>query len=119
MFPTSAGKPDKKFENKLKKIANRAGLNCGHCTSRFDNKCSEGPYCGKWFLHKFRHTFATTNLEAGVSIRRLQGWLGHSDLESTMIYLKFVQRKDIQDLLDNSEMAGLAAQTLAVQEKGG
>jgi integrase len=118
VFPTSNGRPDKKFENKLKKIAKRAGLNCGHCVSKYDNKCSEGPYCGKWFLHKFRHTFATTSLESGASIRQLQGWLGHSDLESTMIYLKFVQRKDIQNQLDNSEMAQLAAQTLGIKNTG-
>ena len=37
----------------------------------------------------------------------------HSDLESTMVYLKYVRRKDIHELLDNSEMAGLAAQPLA------
>jgi integrase/recombinase XerD len=55
LFPTSQGRPDKKFENKLKRIARRAGLNCGRCISKFDNKCSEGPHCSKWFLHKFRH----------------------------------------------------------------
>ena len=109
LFPTRGGKPDKKFENKLKRIANRAGLNCGHCLSKHGNKCAEGPHCGRWFLHKFRHTYATTCLESGVSIRTLQEWLGHSDLASTMIYLKYVRRKDIQQLVDNSEMAALAA----------
>jgi integrase/recombinase XerD len=108
VFPTSGGKPDKKFENKLKRIANRAGLNCGHCVSKYGNQCAEGPHCGRWFLHKFRHTYATTCLESGVSIRALQEWLGHSDLASTMIYLKYVRRKDIQQLVDNSEMAALA-----------
>ena len=109
VFPTASGKPDKKFENKLKRIANRAGLNCGHCVSRHGNKCAEGAHCGKWFLHKFRHTYATTCLESGVSVRTLQEWLGHSDLESTMIYLKYVRRKDIQRLVDSSELAALAA----------
>lgn len=109
VFPTAGGKPDKKFENKLKRIANRARLNCGHCVSRHGNRCAEGPHCGKWFLHKFRHTYATTCLESGVSIRTLQEWLGHSDLESTMIYLKYVRRKDIQRLVDSSDLAALAA----------
>src|SRR5207249_7713868 len=102
----------RKFENKLKRIARRAGLNCGHCVSKHGNKCCEGPHCSKWFLHKFRHTFATMSLESGVSIRTLQGWLGHSDLESTMVYLKFVGRNDIHKLLDSSQMADLAAQSL-------
>lgn len=115
VFPTSQGRPDKKFENKLKRIARRAKLNCGHCESKHGNRCADGPYCGKWFLHKFRHTFATASLENGVSIRTLQGWLGHSDLESTMIYLKFVQRKDIHEILDRGQMVELAVQSFASQ----
>jgi Site-specific recombinase XerD len=114
VFPTTQGRPDKKFENKLKRIARRAGLNCGRCESKYGNKCSEGPHCGKWFLHKFRHTFATSSLENGVSIRTLQEWLGHSDLKSTMVYLKFVRRNDIQQLLDSSRMADLAAESLGL-----
>ena len=109
VFPTSEGKPDRKLENKLKRIACRAGLNCGRCVSKFGNKCSEGPYCGKWFLHKFRHTFATTSLEEGVSIRTLQEWLGHSDLASTMVYLKYVGRQGVHEIIDKSAMAELAA----------
>lgn len=113
VFPTSNGRPDKKFENKLKKIAYGAGLNCGRCLSKHGNQCSEGPYCGKWFLHKFRHTFATNSLEAGVSIRTLQEWLGHSDLASTMIYLKYVGREGVQELLDKSAMAEYASNSLS------
>jgi integrase len=112
VFPTSEGKPDKKLENKLKRIACRAGLNCGRCVSKFGNKCSEGPYCGKWFLHKFRHTFATTCLEEGVSIRTLQEWLGHSDLASTMVYLKYVGRQGIHEIIDKTAMAELATNAL-------
>ena len=39
-------------------------------------------------LHKFRATFATRCLWAGVDLRTVQQWLGHSDMESTMRYLK-------------------------------
>ena len=39
-------------------------------------------------LHKFRATFATRCLWAGVDLRTVQQWLGHSDMESTMSYLK-------------------------------
>jgi integrase/recombinase XerD len=109
VFPSEAGRPDKNFESKLKKIAKRAGLNCGTCASRHGNRCSEGPYCSNWFLHKFRHTFATVNLEGNVcSIRKLQEWLGHKDLASTMVYLKYVRGKDVQERLNNSELAGFA-----------
>ena len=112
VFPTSEGQPDKKLENKLKRIAWRSGLNCGRCNSKYGNKCGEGPYCGKWFLHKFRHTFATTSLEEGVSIRTLQEWLGHSDLASTMVYLKYVGREGMHEIINKSAMAGLAASAL-------
>jgi integrase len=112
VFPTSEGRPDKKLENKLKRIAWRSGLNCGRCNSKYGNKCGEGPYCGKWFLHKFRHTFATTSLEEGVSIRTLQEWLGHSDLASTMVYLKYVGREGMHEIINKSAMAGLAASAL-------
>jgi integrase/recombinase XerD len=109
LFSTREGGIERKFENKLKKIAYRAGLNCGRCLTKHGHKCSEGPHCSKWGLHKFRHTFATNSLESGVSIRTLQDWLGHSDLESTMVYLKLVKRKDINQLVDNSQLAGLSA----------
>jgi len=121
VFPTSEGRPDKKLENKLKRIAWRAGLNCGRCTSKYGNKCNEGPYCGKWFLHKFRHTFATTCLEEGVSIRTLQEWLGHSDLASTMVYLKYVGREGLHEIIDKSAMAELAVnsfRSLSVSSDG-
>jgi integrase/recombinase XerD len=121
VFPTSEGRPDRKLENKLKRIAWRAGLNCGRCTSKYGNKCNEGPYCGKWFLHKFRHTFATTCLEEGVSIRTLQEWLGHSDLASTMVYLKYVGRQGLHEIIDKSAMAELAVnsfRSLSVSSDG-
>lgn len=107
LFPTRNGNPDTKLEEKLKGIAYKAGLNCGRCHGK--HKCSEGPYCSKWIIHKFRHTFATNSLESGASIRTLQDWLGHSDLESTMVYLKLVKRKDIKQLVDNSQLATLSA----------
>jgi len=41
-----------------------------------------------FWLHKFRATFATWSLWACVDLRTVQHWLGHSDIESTMRYLK-------------------------------
>jgi hypothetical protein len=48
---------------KLKAAAYDAKLNCGHCVTTHKledgtvrvNRCAEGAYCGRWFLHKFRH----------------------------------------------------------------
>jgi integrase len=94
VFPNSNGNPKDDHLDMVKKIAHRARLNCGQCTTEHGNKCSEGPNCMRFFLHKFRHTYATEHLRHGVDIRTLQGWLGHRDIQSTMVYLKAVQSTD-------------------------
>lgn len=71
LFPTSGCNPKLNFLDCLKAVAERAKLDADTC-----------------WLHKFRSTFATRNLWAGVDLRTVQAWLGHSDMESTMRYLK-------------------------------
>ncbi len=71
VFPTAGCRPKLDFLDTLKAVAERAKLNPK-----------------SFWLHKFRATFATWSLWAGVDLRTVQQWLGHSDMESTMRYLK-------------------------------
>jgi integrase/recombinase XerD len=71
VFPTSGCNPKLNFLDDLKAVAERAELNPEN-----------------FWLHKFRATFATRHLWAGVDLRTVQAWMGHTDLESTMRYLK-------------------------------
>jgi integrase len=49
-------------------------------------------------FHDLRHTFATTMI-ARTSVRRVQEWMGHSDLHSTMRYLHYAPRDDDAQLV--------------------
>ena len=46
--------------------------------------------------HTFRHSFAVHCLKSGVNIRALQKMLGHSDLNTTAVYLDLIG-EDIKD----------------------
>ncbi len=41
----------------------------------------------KLTIHTLRHSYATHMLEAGVSVRQVAAYLGHSSLKPTMVYL--------------------------------
>jgi integrase/recombinase XerD len=80
VFPTAGCKPKLDFLDCLKSCAERAKLDKG-----------------KFWLHKFRATFATWSLWAGVDLRTVQQWLGHSDMESTMRYLKPSRSQQVRE----------------------
>ena len=80
VFPTSGCHPKQNFLDDLKACAERAKL------KKED-----------FWLHKFRATFATWSLWAGVDLRTVQQWLGHSDMESTMRYLKPSRSQQVRE----------------------
>jgi integrase len=80
VFPTAGCRPKLDFLDCLNAVAERAKLDPD----------------GFW-LHKFRATFATRCLWAGVDLRTVQQWLGHSDMESTMRYLKPSRSQHVRD----------------------
>jgi site-specific recombinase XerD len=59
-----------------------------------------------FFLHKFRATFATWHLWNGADLRTVQSWLGHSDMESTMRYLKPSRSQATKDRVNATFAAG-------------
>jgi integrase/recombinase XerD len=80
VFPTAGCKPKLDFLDCLKVCAERAKLDKEN-----------------FWLHKFRATFATWALWAGVDLRTVQQWLGHSDMESTMRYLKPSRSQQVRE----------------------
>lgn len=105
IFPNVQGRPNGHLLRDLKAVALRGELNCGHCESTDEGKkviCRTHPVCDKFKLHKFRHTFACWHLLSGLDVRTVQQWLGHSDLETTAIYLRAIsgERKGLQQQVD-------------------
>ena len=114
-------KPDAHALETCKEIAYHGGLNCGKCKSTARKteesqtkgnrtkvkKCIAGPHCKKWYLHKWRHTFATNMLQSNLDIRSLQVLLGHKNIVTTEKYLKALPLGDLRDKVEQSSLAAL------------
>ncbi len=71
-------------------------------------KVSAGINKRKVSVHTLRHSYATHLLEAGVNIRTIQQYLGHAQLETTMVYLHLTHAgQENACRLINSIMGGL------------
>jgi integrase len=61
-----------------------------------------------WNLHKFRRSFATTNLMAGIAVSQVRDWLGHRDLKSIESYLATIDARSEHAQAMISKMAAYA-----------
>lgn len=89
------GKPQRHLLRNLKQLARRAKLNCKVC----DGCKGKLNQCQEWTLHKFRRTYATTLLRNGIDLRTVQRFMGHSDLGSTMRYLRPASNRETQAIV--------------------
>jgi integrase len=89
---TRTDQPNTKLLRTLKRLVHAAGLHCGVCSG-----CKERNECEVWFLHKFRATYCTKLLRTGMDVRTVQALMGHSDLESTMRYLRPSETSAVRD----------------------
>ena len=90
LFPNGIGGVEYHFLRRCEKIAKRAGLDW----EDFD-------------LHRWRKTGATRHHEKGVSVRKIQAWLGHESLEVTLDYLGVEDAADeiSQEQVNNGALA--------------
>jgi len=75
IFPNQSGFPNTHLDEIINEIAGRAKKSGAHFSE------------GGFGLHRFRKTYATTLLDAGVNLRTIQLRLGHSKFETTERYL--------------------------------
>jgi integrase len=45
-------------------------------------------------FHDLRHTFGTQRAAKGIDLRRIQAWMGHADIQTTMRYSHYVPQHD-------------------------
>jgi integrase/recombinase XerD len=89
VFGKNGDQPYSKYLRVCTTIAQRAGMNPE-----------------KFWLHKFRDTFATWALRRGVDIRTVQHWLGHANITMTQKYLAPEQGEHAQNQINKAFSGG-------------
>ena len=112
------GGVDAHMLEKCKEIALRAGLNCGLCEGTYTIKrsktrkekvpyrCKTHPRCEQWYLHKWRHTYAS-HMIGVLGLKGLQLAMGHKDIATTSKYLHFLGGDGIKEKVEASDLAKL------------
>jgi integrase len=76
-FPTPRGKVDGHILRLCQRVAKQAGMDPD-----------------QWWLHKFRATYATRCLRAGMDLETLRAQLGHRDIESLARYVRALKGEE-------------------------
>ena len=110
IFINGGAKPEGHFLEKFKRIAKKAGVNCGNClapwtegrypTRKIEVTCKTHPVCQHHYLHRLRKTCASNWEAKGVPVRTIQYMLGHKSLETTMKYLGITNLNTLTDKID-------------------
>ena len=106
-----------KFQGKSERLAHNDHKACSRARRvelramphKTRKQLCQWPHCRHFYLHKFRHTFATEHLRHGVDIRTVQQWMGHRDIQSTMVYLRGLESKDAHAKINAGSLAAYVA----------
>jgi integrase len=93
---TSNDTPNWKWLPLLKRLVRNAGLNCNHC-----QPCLERNECERWYLHKFRATYMTNLLRAGIDVRTVMKYTGHADMATALRYLSTAEGAETQEKINS------------------
>jgi integrase len=85
VFSTRSGRRDTHMIRALKRNASKAKLNPD-----------------EFWLHKFRATFATTHLRAGVDLKTVMAWMGQTTMDSIVRYLKPARKEEVLHKVNSS-----------------
>jgi site-specific recombinase XerD len=95
LFPSAAGSMDHVAQ--ATKPMDRGGVQ-----SAIDKRWSLSAALKKVSIHTLRHSYATHLLEQGLSLRHIQGLLGHASSKTTEIYTRHVSRHQCAVVLQNT-----------------
>jgi integrase len=62
-------------------------------------------------FHDLRHTFGTQCAAKGIDLRKIQAWMGHADIQTTMRYLHYVPAHDDAARLTAAFTANVGTET--------
>ena len=117
IFVNEEGRPDNHFLRKFKRIALRAGVNCGNCVApwtsgryhtlrKIETTCKVHPVCEHHYLHRLRKTCASNWEAKGIPVRTIQYMLGHKSLETTQKYLGITNLDSLTEKIGAAAVVG-------------